>query len=82
MRKLTEYFAAGSRLAWVVEPKPQTVRVHTSPGEYVVLGIDDSLDGGGVLPGFRLAVRDLFEIRLIEPNKNLGSMLPLHIESS
>jgi Uma2 family endonuclease len=60
-RKLTEYFAAGSRLAWVVEPKPQTVRVHSSPGEYVVLGIDDSLDGGAVLPGFRLAVRDLFE---------------------
>ena len=60
-RKLTEYFAAGTRLAWVVEPKPQTVRVHTAPGEFVVLGIDDSLDGGGVLPGFRLAVRDLFE---------------------
>jgi Uma2 family endonuclease len=60
-RKLKEYFAAGSRLAWVVEPKPQTVRVHTSPSEYVVLGLDDWLDGGNVLPGFRLAVRDLFE---------------------
>ena len=60
-RKLNEYFAAGSRLAWVVEPKPQTVRVHTSPGDFVVLGLDDWLDGGKVLPGFRLAVRDLFE---------------------
>jgi Uma2 family endonuclease len=60
-RKLTEYFAAGSRLAWVVEPKPQTVRVHTAPGEFVVLGLDDWLDGGNVLPGFRLAVRELFE---------------------
>ncbi len=60
-RKLSEYFAAGSRLAWVVEPKSQTVRVHTAPGESIVLGVDDSLDGGSVLPGFRLAVRELFE---------------------
>jgi Uma2 family endonuclease len=61
-RKLIEYFAAGSRLAWVVEPKPQTVRVHTTPGEFTVLSLDDWLDGGSVLPGFRLAVRELFEI--------------------
>jgi Uma2 family endonuclease len=60
-RKATEYFAAGTRLMWVVEPKPQTVRVHTAPGDFVVLGMDDWLDGGNVLPGFRLAVRDLFE---------------------
>ena len=60
-RKLREYFAAGSRLAWVVEPKPQTGRVHTAPDEFVVLGVDDWLDGGSVLPGFRLAVRELFE---------------------
>jgi Uma2 family endonuclease len=60
-RKLKEYFAAGSQLAWVVEPKRQTVRVHTTPDEFVVLGLDDSLDGGSVLPGFRMAVRELFE---------------------
>ena len=60
-RKLREYFAAGSRLAWVVEPKSHTVRVHTAPDEFVVLGVDDWLDGGSVLPGFRLAVRELFE---------------------
>jgi Uma2 family endonuclease len=60
-RKLKEYFAAGSQLAWVVEPKRQTIRVHTTPDEFVVLGLDDWLDGGSVLPGFRLAVRELFE---------------------
>ncbi len=60
-RKLKEYFAAGSRLAWVVEPKPQTVRVHTAPEDFVVLGLDGWLDGGNVLPGFRLAVRDVFD---------------------
>jgi len=60
-RKLNEYFAAGSRLAWVVEPKTGTVRVHTAPDDFVVLGQDGWLDGGNVLPGFRMAVRDLFD---------------------
>jgi Uma2 family endonuclease len=61
-RKLEEYFAAGTRLAWVVDPKTQTVRVHTSPRESIVLGLDGILDGGDVLPGFRLLVRDLFDV--------------------
>ena len=43
-------------------PEDRTVRVHTSPRESVVLGIDDVLDGGDVLPGLRLPVRDVFEI--------------------
>ena len=61
-RKLDEYFAAGTRLAWVVDPKTQTVRVHTAPRESAVLGLDGVLDGGDVLPGFRLPVRDVFEL--------------------
>jgi Uma2 family endonuclease len=61
-RKLDEYFAAGTRLAWVVDPKTQTVRVHTAPRESVVLGLDGILDGGDVVPGFRLPVRDVFEL--------------------
>ena len=60
-RKATEYFAAGTRLMWIVEPKSQTVRVHASPGDFVVLSLNDWLDGGSVLPGFRMPVRDLFE---------------------
>jgi Uma2 family endonuclease len=60
-RKLGEYFAAGTRLVWVVDPKTRTVRVHTTPREAEVLGIHDVLDGGDVLPEFRLPVRDLFE---------------------
>ena len=61
-RKLNEYFATGTRLAWVVDPKTQTVRVHTTPRQSVVLGLDGILDGGDVLPGFRLPVRDVFEL--------------------
>jgi Uma2 family endonuclease len=60
-RKLREYFAAGARLVWYVEPKDRTVRVYTSPTEVQLLHEDDTLDGGSVLPGFRLQIRDWFD---------------------
>ena len=59
-RKLDEYFAAGTRLAWIVDPKKRTVRVHTSPAASALLKGDAALDGGDVLPGFRLPLADLF----------------------
>src|SRR5204862_8329998 len=42
-RKLREYFAAGVRLVWYVDPTPRTVRVYTSPTELRVLGEQDTL---------------------------------------
>lgn len=60
-RKLREYFDAGTRLVWYVDPRKHTVRVYRSPAELVTLGLTDDLEGGEVLPGFRMAVRDLFE---------------------
>jgi Uma2 family endonuclease len=60
-RKLEEYFAAGTRLAWVVDPRRSTVRVHAGPRQFVELGIVDILSGGDVLPGFQIPVRELFE---------------------
>lgn len=61
-RKLEEYFAAGTRLAWVVDPKTETVRVHQSPKKFVALRAGDILDGGDVLPGLAIPVKDLFEL--------------------
>ncbi len=52
-RKLAEYFAAGTRLAWVVDPKTETVRVHRAPRKFVVLRAGDVLDGGDVIPGLQ-----------------------------
>ena len=60
-RKLHEYFAAGCRLAWYVPFNERAVRVYTSPTEVRILHEDDVLDGGAVLPGFRLAIRDWFD---------------------
>ena len=59
-RKLGEYFAAGVRLVWLVDPRKRTVRVHTSVEQSVLLKDGQSLDGGDVLPGFALALEELF----------------------
>ena len=59
-RKCNEYFDAGVRLVWIVDPKTSTVAVFTGPEEFKVLNQDQTLDGGEVLPGFTLSLRELF----------------------
>jgi Uma2 family endonuclease len=61
-RKLREYFEAGVRLIWIVDPKKRTVRVHTAVDQSVLFAEDQSLDGGAVLPGFVLPLNQLFVI--------------------
>ena len=58
--KIAEYFAAGTRLVWLLEPETRMVHVYRSPQEVEVVGTEEDLDGGDVLPGFRCAVRRLF----------------------
>jgi Uma2 family endonuclease len=57
-RKLRDFFAAGVRLVWYVDPVPHTVRVYTGVTEVQVIGESDTLDGGVVLPSFRLSIRE------------------------
>lgn len=58
--KIGDYFSAGTRLVWVVEPAPPTVRVYRSPEDVKVIQKDGELTGGDVLPGFRCEVQRLF----------------------
>ncbi len=58
--KRIDYFAAGVRLVWEVDPRTRTVAAYTGPKRHRVLGEDGTLSGGAVLPGFKVAVRDLF----------------------
>jgi Uma2 family endonuclease len=57
--KIANYLAAGT-LIWVVDPDAQTVEVYTPGQRAQKIGIDEVLDGGDVLPGFTLAVKDIF----------------------
>jgi Uma2 family endonuclease len=59
-RKRREYFKAGVDLVWIVDPVARTVRVYTGPRAFTILAEGDTLDGGKVLPGFSLSVRQWF----------------------
>jgi Uma2 family endonuclease len=59
--KIAEYFQAGVRLVWVVYPTHRLVYVYERSNQVRVLMKSDTLDGGHVLPGFRLPLDRLFE---------------------
>ena len=59
-RKRAEYFAAGVRLLWILDPDRRVVEVSPASGKPTVLGESATLDGGEVLPGFSLQLRELF----------------------
>jgi Uma2 family endonuclease len=59
-RKLKEYFLAGVEVVWFVEPQTRTVEVFTAPDRSTVFAEGQTLDGGEVLPGLKLPVRDVF----------------------
>ncbi len=59
-RKRREYFAAGVRLVWEVDPRARTVVVFDGPEQSTLLDASMTLEGGDVLPGFALPLTDLF----------------------
>lgn len=54
------YLAHGAKLVWIILPVPRIIEVYTLDEESV-LGVDEMLTGGDVLPGFSIAVRAVFE---------------------
>jgi len=59
-RKRREFFAAGTRLFWIIDPEERTVEVYTAPEQFTLFRETDTLDGGDVLPGFRLSIHEWF----------------------
>jgi Uma2 family endonuclease len=59
--RIAEYFAAGTRLLWVVHPNTRTVHAFRSPSSVEILTEEREIDGGDVLAGFRCHVRRFFE---------------------
>ncbi len=60
--KVLEYLERGSRLVWVVVPRTRSVTTYRSRRDVRVLVEGDVLDGADVLPGFRLAVSEIFDM--------------------
>jgi Uma2 family endonuclease len=65
-RKARKYLRAGTKIVWIVYPEDRSVDVclpdESEPDGMRIreISIDGTLDGGDVLPGFTLAVRDIF----------------------
>jgi Uma2 family endonuclease len=59
-RKVAEYFDAGARLVWIIDPETRTATVYAPPQQSTIVTEDDTLDGGDVLPGFAAPLRALF----------------------
>jgi len=59
-RKRREYFHAGVRLAWTVDPRGRTVAVFTSADDFTLAGETDVIDGGDVLPEWSVDLGKLF----------------------
>jgi len=59
-RKLRDYFAAGVRLVWYIDLRQRSTRVYSSVAKVTVIGEDQPLSGGDVLPGFEVTLSELF----------------------
>jgi Uma2 family endonuclease len=59
-QKTLEYFDAGARLVWIVDPHSRTVTVLRPDGSATVVRDVGTLDGEDVLEGFSLEVAELF----------------------
>ena len=60
-RKVREYFEAGVRLVWLIDPKKRTARVYWTPEKSGLVRADQALDGGEVLPGLVVPLSDLLD---------------------
>ena len=61
-RKVRGYMSNGTRLLWVIYPMDREVEVHVPSEATRVLGMDDTLDGGAVLPGLHIRVAEVFAV--------------------
>ncbi|HEX5054251.1 MAG TPA: Uma2 family endonuclease [Planctomycetota bacterium] len=50
----------GTRLVWVVDPKANRVTAYRSKNDVRVFAVGDRLEGGDVVPGLCLSVREIF----------------------
>lgn len=57
--KIVNYLLAGT-VVWLVNPIKKLVQVFVPNEPPKTIGVDGVLDGGMVLPGFTLAVKDIF----------------------
>jgi Uma2 family endonuclease len=58
--RVADYLHAGTPLVWIVDPAKRTVVARAPGAADRRLTVADTLEGGEVLPGFSVAVREVF----------------------
>jgi Uma2 family endonuclease len=58
--KVFDWLDAGTKMVVVVNPRQRSATVYKSTTDITVLAEADVLDGGDVVPGFELALREIF----------------------
>lgn len=59
--KVFAWLDAGTKMVVVINPRQRSATVYKSPTDIIALAEADVLRGGDVVPGFELAVREIFE---------------------
>lgn len=60
LKKMRQYLSAGVRSVWLVYPSVQEIHCYEGRESPRTYGIEDTLDGGPMLPGFQVKLADLF----------------------
>lgn len=60
--KMAEYFSTGAKMVWVIDPDERSLTVYEQPDEGRVYKGRSTIAGGDVLPGFNVAVAELFDV--------------------
>jgi Uma2 family endonuclease len=61
MRKVKQYFAAGTHTVWIVYPDRKEVQILESTGADRLLQGDDPIEAPELLPGFSVPISEFFE---------------------
>jgi Uma2 family endonuclease len=60
--KVVEYLQAGVRQVWLVYAITERIYIHDSLSSVKIVSGDGELDGGEIIPGFKLPASRLFEV--------------------
>jgi Uma2 family endonuclease len=61
MRKVKQYFAAGTHTVWIVYPESREIHILEAAGADRLLRNNDPLEAPDLLPGFSVPINEFFE---------------------
>jgi Uma2 family endonuclease len=60
-RKRREYFTAGVKQVWEIDPETRSAVVYTAEDQLAPVPANGTVSGGDILPGFTLSLQEIFD---------------------